>query len=452
MPQLIHPEELTSILRIIAKHKTITMTALQATLSLQKRTLQRRLSLLVQQKKIGAVGSGRNRYYQYLPIADDVIPQETIALSQAGELILQKIRQPITKKKPLGYQRKFLDAYRPNKTFYLTEKIRKHLLHHGKVFSEKKSAGTYAHTIFQRLLIDLSWNSSRLEGNTYSLLETQRLLDFGKAARGKNSQETQMILNHKNAISLLVEEAEKIRFNRYTILNLHALLAENLLGNSAECGRLRTVAVEIGQTPYLPLAMPQLIDECFQQILDVTQTIANPFEQSFFVMVHLPYLQPFIDINKRVSRLSANIPLIKNNLCPLSFIGVPQRSYINGILGVYELNKIELLRDVYVYAYEQSCARYSVLHQSIGEPNLFHLQHRTLIANTMQHIVFEKLNPEKALRYIRAQAEKHLLKNAQAEFVEHIETELLSLHEGSILRYRIPLEKYQAWQKVFVAV
>lgn len=80
--------------------------------------------------------------------------------------------------------------------------------------------------------------------------------------------------------------------------------------------------------------------------------------QAFFLMVHLPYLQPFEDVNKRTSRLAANIPLIHHNLCPLSFIDVPQSAYVDAMIGVYELNRIELLRDVFVWAYERSCQQY----------------------------------------------------------------------------------------------
>ena len=93
--------------------------------------------------------------------------------------------------------------------------------------------------------------------------------------------------------------------------------------------------------------MPQLIEECFRQLLDKAALIPDPFEQAFFALVQLPYLQPFLDVNKRVSRLAANLPLIRANLCPLSFVDVPIHAYVDGLLGVYELNRIELLRDVF---------------------------------------------------------------------------------------------------------
>ena len=104
-----------------------------------------------------------------------------------------------------------------------------------------------------RLLIDLSWASSHLEGNTYSRLDTRELIEHGKAARGKAAIETQMILNHKAAIELLVENVDSSEFNRYLLMNLHGLLAENLLPNPADEGRIRQHAVDIGQSVYRPL-------------------------------------------------------------------------------------------------------------------------------------------------------------------------------------------------------
>ena len=160
-----------------------------------------------------------------------------------------------------------------------------------------------------------------------------------------------MILNHKAAIEMLVDQAHEIGFNRYTILNLHAMLADNLLGNPHAGGRLRRIPVGVDGTVYHPLEVPQLIEECFEQILDTADAITDPFEQAFFALVHLAYLQGFEDVNKRVSRLAANIPLIRGNLSPLSFVDVPERAYIDGVMAIYELNRVELLRDVFVWAY-----------------------------------------------------------------------------------------------------
>ncbi len=134
--------------------------------------------------------------------------------------------------------------------------------------------------------------------------------------------------NHKAAIELLVNEVDLVDFTPYTIFSLHAVLSDGLLADRSACGRIRRRPVEIGGSVYMPIGMPQRLDELFRIILSMAQEIRDPFEQSFFVMVHLPYLQPFEDVNKRVSRLAANIPLIRHNLCPLSFIDVPERAIL----------------------------------------------------------------------------------------------------------------------------
>src|SRR5690606_14787777 len=111
-----------------------------------------------------------------------------------------------------AYDRQFLDGYRPNETYYLDRALRDELLSHCQIVGSHEPAGTYARQLANRLLIDLSWNSSRLEGNTYSLLETERLLSGGDAASGKHVLEAQMILNHKNAIEFLLDAADEIGF------------------------------------------------------------------------------------------------------------------------------------------------------------------------------------------------------------------------------------------------
>jgi len=148
--------------------------------------------------------------------------------------------------------------------------------------------------------------------------------------------------------------------------------------------------------------VPQLIDECFQGVLDTVVTITDPFEQAFFAMAHLSYLQPFEDVNRRVSRLAANIPLIRENLSPLSFVDVPERACIDGILGVYELNHIELLRDVFVWAYERACARYSAVRQSLGEPDPFRFHFRTLVSEIVSEIVRRNLDKKTATGFINS--------------------------------------------------
>ena len=289
-----------------------------------------------------------------------------------------------------------------------------------------------------------------LEGNTYSLLDTRRLINFGQPAEGKQALEAQMILNHKDAIEFLVNSADEIGFNRHTILNLHATLANNLLADPTATGKLRHIAVGIEESTFHPLEMPQLIEECFEQILATATAIKDPFEQSFFVLVQLPYLQPFDDVNKRVSRLAANIPLIKTNLAPLSFTEVPREIYTEAILGVYELNRMDLLKDVFLWAYERSAARYAAARQSLGEPDHFRLRNRDELRELISGIVRERLDKKAAFIRITAWAQEKIGPSEQERFREVAETELLGLHEGNFARYQIRPSEFESWQIIWI--
>ncbi len=459
MPKHIPKKELDAVLRAVeqftegASVKDISQVMEKL---IPRRTLQRRLGQLVAEGKLLLKGMGRGSRYikkenAVLEIAFPALKFEThaelyVPVSQEGEQVKEVVRQPVQNRQPVGYNSKFVDDYIPNTTFYLSLKIRQRLYEIGQSSDDHRQAGTYVRQIFNRILIDLSWNSSRLEGNTYSLLETDRLFEFGEMAEGKQAKEAQMILNHKAAIELLVEQAREIGFNSYTICNIHALLSDNLLADPRACGKVRDIPVGISGTVYIPLAVPQLIKESFLKVLEKATAIEDPFEQAFFVMVHLPYLQPFEDVNKRVSRLSANISLIRDNLCPLSFVDVPEQAYIDGLIGVYELNKVELLRDVFVWAYERSCTRYSAVRSSLGEPDSFRLHHRTLIYNVVKKVVLGVMNKKMAVSFIKNSAAEKIDLNEQKRFVEVVETELMSLHEGNIARYRLRPAEYEKWK------
>ena len=425
-----------------------------------QRTLQYWLKTLVDDERLMQEGKGPAARYRLRGAI--VKPEETVAqqagsdeekpeeavvpLSAESKKIRDYLRQPSAARKAVGYNREFLDSYRPNTTFYLTQKERAHLAEVGKTQTGVAAAGTYAKQILNRLLIDLSWNSSRLEGNTYSLLDTRRLIEFGEEAQGRNRLEAQMILNHKDAIEFLVSEADEIGFNRHTILNLHGILAQNLLPDEAAAGRLRRIAVGIEKSAFHPLKVPQLIEECFNQVLATAQAIHDPFEQSLFAMVQLPYLQPFDDVNKPVSRLAANIPFIKANLSPLSFTDVQRSTYTDAILGVYEVNKVDLLKDVFIWAYERSAERYAAVRQSLGDPDPFRQRHRQALRQLVGDVVRRHMNRKEASAFIAEWVNSNVAADERDRFREMAESDLLNLHEGNFARLHVRPSEFAAWQ------
>jgi Fic family protein len=139
--------------------------------------------------------------------------------------------------------------------------------------------------------------------------------------------------------------------------NIHGLLGEWLL-LEGYLGKIRTSEVSIGGSAYTPLDNYFLLSEQFDIFLQKLNHIKNPFEQSLFILVFIPYFQIFMDINKRTSRISANIPLLKNGLVPFSFLQMKDRDYINAILAIYELNDVSLMRDIFVSNYLLNMRRY----------------------------------------------------------------------------------------------
>jgi hypothetical protein len=464
MSRLLFAEELDLIERVIdAHHEGIGISALERVLAdsvpkMNRRTLQRRLKRLVEEKRIMTEGESVALVYKAAPgrvaiggllgfkLSSGIVAETYIPISTEGRIIRDLVRRPLMERKPVGYQRSFLEEYEPGVTFYLPESLRTQFHEIGRPPSSERPAGTYAREILNRLLIDLSWASSRLEGNTYNRLDTQNLIEFGQAAEGKDIQETQMILNHKAAIEMLIDEVDQVGFNSFTFLNLHALLSENLLSDDTACGRLRRRPVDISGSVFHPLALPQVLEESFHLLLRKAAAIADPFEQAFFIMVQLPYLQPFEDVNKRVSRLGANIPLIQHNLCPLLFIDVPEQAYIDGTLGIYEFNQVDLLRDVFTWAYERSCQRYLAITQNVSDPDPLRIRYRDALIQAIQAIV--RGRKIASARNIRKLAAELVPEKDRKPFAKMAGDALQNLHEGSVARYKLKVSEFQAWKQV----
>lgn len=385
-------------------------------------TVWRALKRLADEGELEVSGKGRATRY---------------SLAGATEVRLH-LQTPCNRRRPVGYKREFIDRYVPNKTPYLSETDRQQL-HEAGGFAPALPLGTYSRRLLERLLIDLSWASSRLEGNTYDILETERLIRFGEEASGKNRKETVMILNHKEAIQHLIEHLEDIAISRSEALNIHAFLADGLLVDPMMGGRLRRAPVGIAVSSYRPLDNPFVIEEEFDILLHKAAAIADPFEQSFFVLVHIPYLQAFHDVNKRTSRIVANIPLLKAGLAPMSFLAMDDRAYVDGMLGVYELNNVSLLREAYIDAYLASAENYKALQTELDAPHKAALVYRDFVRNAVRLCVLEHkdFRPD-AIREMVAAAD--IPEADREQVLDYIGKEFHGLHEGNIVRYRLQPE------------
>ena len=380
-------------------------------------------------------------------VSDDIRQEQVFAdmnFSKESKKLLRFLEIPPYARNPVSYKREFIESYIPNETTYVHEDLRKELSGKGRRFNKELAVGTYAKQILQRLLIDLSYNSSRLEGNTYSKLETKKLLEGGKVPEGKSPEETTMILNHMEAIRFLVENADAILVDSFTLFNIHSLLSQDLLLNPNARGQIRDIEIEISNSRYIPLSNTYILQELFDILLLKANAITNPFEQSFFLLVHVAYLQAFEDVNKRTSRLSCNIPFIKCNLCPVSFINVSRKDYTAALLAIYERNEVIPMLEVFRWAYLQSCNQYSAVKDSISDFDFYRVRYRTLRKEVLGDIVRGELHGRDIDGYVQKITSENGIENPE-KFLRIVREDAEYLHEGAIVGLNISIDQFRNW-------
>ena len=207
----------------------------------------------------------------------------------------------------------------------------------------------------ERLGIDLSWKSSQIEGNTYTLLETERLLRESKTAEGKSKEEAVMLLNHKDALSFILDNPDYLQELTVShIEDIHQLLTKDL---SIDKG-LRRHRVGITGTNYHPLDNEFQIREAMREACELINSKSNIFEKALLTLVLLSYIQPFSDGNKRTARITSNAILIANDYCPLSFRSVDSIDYKKAMLIFYEQNSLYAFKQIFMEQFEFAVKEY----------------------------------------------------------------------------------------------
>lgn len=197
----------------------------------------------------------------------------------------------------------------------------------------------------ERLAIDLSWKSSQIEGNTYSLLETERLLKEKETASGRTKEEAVMLLNHKEAIDLIIDHPNYLTpLSTSKIEDIHGLLIKELGIDK----NIRKSRVGISGTNYRPLDNEFQISEALSSMCDLVNNKENIFEKALLALVLISYIQPFTDGNKRTARIVSNAILLNYDYCPLSFRTVDSIDYKKAMLLFYEQNNISCFKDIFI--------------------------------------------------------------------------------------------------------
>ena len=296
---------------------------------------------------------------------------------------------------PIPFDPDRIGSYVPNKSRWLPDGPASRMqMAVDQAGVQRLDASTYSRAIAERFLIDLSWASSNLEGNTYDHLATEMLIKYGQGASGRDRLETAMILNHKLAISAMIDGIEEAFPDEETVCRRHVLMMRDLL-DPADLGMVRRSAARISATSYRPSSDHVALAFGLGDLLSKARQVENPFEASFLLLAGISYLQAFRDGNKRMGRLLSNEPLLRAGLPPLTFIGIDRTPYILGLIEFYETGATDLLGGAIVRSYETTTPDY-VQNVSVQRiPHALEIRERARISDALGRVFRDRMQDER---------------------------------------------------------
>ena len=309
-------------------------------------TLKRMLASLVEKGDVVVVGQGRATRYSISAQAQVTmkIDIETYFKKETDERVIQS-----------GFNFALINEVLPKVEIFTSDEMeRLNALQNQFKQNLQGISDTEYRKEMERLGIDLSWKSSQIEGNTYSLLETEKLLKEKQTASGKTKEEAVMLLNHKDALDFILDNPDYLKkLSVRRIEDIHSLLVKEL---DVDKG-IRKRRVGITGTNYRPLDNEFQIREALEDSCSLINAKENVFEKAILALVLLSYIQAFADGNKRTARITSNAILIANNYCPISFRTVDSIDYKKAMLIFYEQNNISAFKQIFieqfVFAVEQ---------------------------------------------------------------------------------------------------
>lgn len=340
------------IINILLKHKSAQSSYIHNILVEEKEevvlvTVKRALSEMVKNGLLKKTGSGRSVSYELTVLG------RVFAKVDANKYIST---EPDKRHGLSNYNFKLFSSF-PEQVFTknelencekLTAEYREKVKNISSVIQKKE---------LERLTIELSWKSSKIEGNTYTLLDTEKLILENKEAEGKTKEETQMILNHKDALQFVYEN--KKVFKKITRVNLeevHKIIVKDLgiaLG-------LRKSPVGISGSLYRPLDNAYQIKEALGNLIEAINRLKSPYAKAMVLLLGISYIQPFEDGNKRTGRIMADALLMAENCAPLSYRSIDEKEYKEATLVFYELNTIMPFKKIFIEQYDFATKNYLV--------------------------------------------------------------------------------------------
>ena len=300
-------------------------------------TMKRLLAAAVEEGHVQTVGRGRATRYQLTPQAQVTMPLD-LSTYFDKDIDEREVQE--------SFNFELIREVLPHVEIFTKEELAELSLAQREF--EKNTEGmteTEYHKEMERLGVDLSWKSSQIEGNTYSLLETERLLKDKQTASGKTKEEATMLLNHKEALDFVLEEPDYLKeLSVHRIEDIHSILTKDLGVDK----NIRHRRVGITGTNYRPLDNDFQIREALEDTCTLVNGKKNVFEKALLALVLLSYIQAFADGNKRTARITSNALLIANGYCPISFRTVDSIDYKKAMLIFYEQNNITAFKKIFI--------------------------------------------------------------------------------------------------------
>jgi Fic family protein len=310
-------------------------------------TIKRILSKLVSEKLISTTGKGKSTRYQLSPFRKLF---ENIEIDQYYKNDIDE--RTIVE----SFNFSLLTEILPNVNLFTESELKKLSTLQNEFIQNTSELSEFQYKKeLERLAIDLSWKSSQIEGNTYSLLETEKLLKEKETASGKTKEEAIMLLNHKDTIDFIVDNPDYLYpLTVSKIEDIHSMLTKEL----AVDRNIRKRRVGISGTNYRPIDNEFQIKEALSKMCDLINEKKNVFEQALLALMLISYIQPFVDGNKRTARIVSNAILLNHKYCPISFRTVDSVDYKKAMLLFYEQNNIIAFKKIFIEQYEFAVRTY----------------------------------------------------------------------------------------------
>lgn len=358
---------------------------------------------------------------------------------------LNMVKSKANRTGSVGYDPEVLLSYEPNKSAYLTPRQRQFLASKGKASYPFDPTNEPARLAVRRFMTDISFHSSRLEGIRSNYADTLAFLEEGIQCERMSSHDAAILRNHHNTIRMMIEGISHpplpndITVSEYDIRVIHSSISDGLLKDRKDQGRLRTKPALISNSRYIPSSNPALISQMFAMLVTKAAQIHDPFEQSIFLAIHLPYLQPFVDCNKRTSRLAANIPMLRAGMIPFSWAHISAEDYNDTMVTMYEYQEARPFAELFAEAYSQSCERFEILMDS-REPSRVEILFAKEIAENVRGAILEErpIQPPANASPVQAQIFVHTVRSILSDIVEN---------EMVAAPYQIARPELTAWRK-----